>query len=81
MIEMRNKSSNSGRVAVVTCTSKGIGRAIAMEFAKAGYSVVLNARTEEELERSADDMKSIKEVARLYRYPEIYHRNMLVFFW
>jgi glucose 1-dehydrogenase len=70
MIEMRNKSSNSGRVAVITCTSKGIGRAIAMEFAKAGYSVVLNARTEEELKQSVDDIsKSIKDSDRVMSIP------------
>jgi short-subunit dehydrogenase len=61
MIEVRNKSSNNGRVAVITGSSKGIGKAIAMEFAKSGYSVVLNARTEEELKQSVNDIsKSIK---------------------
>jgi glucose 1-dehydrogenase len=70
MIEVRNNSSNNGRVAVITGSSKGIGKAIAMEFAKAGYSVVLNARTEEELKRSADDIsKSIKDSNRVISIP------------
>jgi glucose 1-dehydrogenase len=70
MIEVRNKSSNNGRVAVITGSSKGIGKAIAMEFAKSGYSVVLNARTEEELKQSVDDIsKSIKDSDRVMSIP------------
>jgi glucose 1-dehydrogenase len=70
MIEVRNNSSNNGKVAVITGSSKGIGKAIAMEFAKSGYSVVLNARTEEELKQSADDIsKSIKDSNRVISIP------------
>ena len=54
--------SNKERIAVVTGSSKGIGKAIAMEFAKAGYSVVINARNEEELKQAAEDIsKSVKD--------------------
>ena len=38
-----------GRVVVVTGSGKGIGKAIAKEFAKNGYSVILNARDQGEL--------------------------------
>ena len=34
----------SEKVAVVTGSSKGIGKTIAIEFAKEGYKIVLNAR-------------------------------------
>ena len=47
-----NNDDNNERVAVVTGSSKGIGKAIATEFANAGYSVVINARDEAELKQS-----------------------------
>jgi glucose 1-dehydrogenase len=69
MNEERNYSNN-GRVAVVTGSSKGIGKAIAMEFAKAGYSVVINARNEEELKQAAEDIsKSIKDIGKVVSIP------------
>ena len=34
------------RVAVITGSSRGIGKAIAKEFAKNNYSILLNARDE-----------------------------------
>lgn len=42
---------------MVTGSSKGIGKAIAIEFAKAGYSIVLNARDEHELSKAANDVE------------------------
>ena len=46
---MKDESNhnNNGRVVVVTGSSKGIGKAIALEYARSGYSVVINARNEE----------------------------------
>jgi NAD(P)-dependent dehydrogenase (short-subunit alcohol dehydrogenase family) len=46
MEKIRNYSDNNGRVAIVTGSSRGIGKAIAREFANTGYSVVINARNE-----------------------------------
>jgi glucose 1-dehydrogenase len=55
-----SQNNKRRRVAVVTGSSKGIGKAIAMEFAKAGYCVVINARNEDELKQAANDIsKSI----------------------
>ena len=56
MEEKRNKNNHNGRVAVITGSSKGIGKAIATEFATAGYSVVINARNEKELKQAAEDI-------------------------
>jgi glucose 1-dehydrogenase len=63
-------SNNERRVAVVTGSSKGIGKAIALEFANAGYSVVINARNEEELKQAAKDISnSIKDAGRIVSIP------------
>jgi 3-oxoacyl-[acyl-carrier protein] reductase len=51
MSEVKNYNK---KVAVVTGSSRGIGKAIAIEFAKAGYSIVINARNEEELKNAAE---------------------------
>ena len=48
--------SLSGRVAVVTGASQGIGRACAMELAKRGASVALVARNQQKLEEVAKEI-------------------------
>jgi short-subunit dehydrogenase len=41
-----------------------------MEFAKAGYSVVINARNEEELKQAAEDIsKSVKDGGKVVSIP------------
>lgn len=45
------------KVVVVTGSSRGIGKAIAKEFAKNGYSVVLNARDEEEIKQASKEIE------------------------
>ena len=72
MEEKRNYSNSNGRrVAVVTGSSKGIGKAIAIEFANAGYSVVINARNKAELKQAAEDIsKSTKDDGKLSPYRE-----------
>lgn len=49
-------SNNNVKVAIVTGSSRGIGKAIAKEFAKNGYSVMLNSRDEQDLSRAAQDI-------------------------
>ena len=71
MQEKRNHSNNNERrVAVVTGSSKGIGKAIALEFANAGYSLIINARNQEELKQAAEDISnSIKDRERIVSIP------------
>jgi glucose 1-dehydrogenase len=45
-----------GRVAVITGSSRGIGKAIAMEFARNGYSIVLNSRDKNELKNVIEEI-------------------------
>src|ERR1700687_1218591 len=47
----------SGRVAVVTGASSGIGRTIALALADGGAAVVLVARREDELERARHEIE------------------------
>jgi 3-oxoacyl-[acyl-carrier protein] reductase len=46
----------TGRVALVTGASRGIGRAVARRLAEEGYRVALNARSEGGLQEVADDL-------------------------
>src|ERR1700690_3119685 len=46
-----------GRVAIVAAASKGLGRAIAEEFAKEGCQVAICARTAADLERAAQEIE------------------------
>lgn len=50
----------SGRVALITGASKGIGRAIAIEFAKQGASVVINYSTDDE--GAKETLEEVKNV-------------------
>ena len=49
MLTEKVTKGSSEKVAVITGSSKGIGKAIAVEFAKEGYKIVLNARDANEL--------------------------------
>ena len=51
------RNEESRKVAVITGSSKGIGKAIAMEFAKEGYKIVLNARDEKEVSEAVNDIQ------------------------
>ncbi|HEY6333178.1 MAG TPA: SDR family oxidoreductase [Blastocatellia bacterium] len=46
-----------GKVALVTAASQGLGLACAVELAKEGADIVLNARREDELERAASHIR------------------------
>ena len=49
--------NNQKRVVVITGSSRGIGKAIAKEFAKKNYSLLLNARDEKELIETVEEIK------------------------
>ena len=55
-MSQNNVEKNEGKVVVVTGSSKGIGKAIAKEFAKNGYSAVLNARNDDELRQAIEEI-------------------------
>src|SRR3989441_9843837 len=47
------------QVAVITGAGRGIGRAIALRFAKAGAAIACVSRTAENSERVADEVRSL----------------------
>ncbi len=52
-----------GKVAVVTGAGRGIGKAIAVAYAKAGAGLVCAARTAEEIEETANEISGLGERA------------------
>ena len=46
-----------GKVAVITGASRGIGRAIALAFARAGARVVLSSRKQEAVDTVAEEIR------------------------
>jgi 3-oxoacyl-[acyl-carrier protein] reductase len=46
-----------GKIAIVTGAGRGIGRAIALELGRAGCSVVISSRSQEELQETARDIE------------------------
>lgn len=51
-----------GRITLITGGGRGIGRAVAMRFAREGSSVIVAARTMEQVSRVAEEIKQIFEV-------------------
>lgn len=55
------------KVALITGASHGIGRAIALEFAKAGYRLAINCRTSrEELAQLKEEIEGMGTECRMY---------------
>ena len=58
-----------GQVAVITGGSKGIGKAIAVAFARAGADVVLAARNPDDLAGAAEDVRTAAPDRRAFTIP------------
>ena len=56
----------SGRVALIAGASRGIGRAIAQDLAQAGASIALASRTEEDLRKAAEEIRSLNVRAEVF---------------
>jgi 3-oxoacyl-[acyl-carrier protein] reductase len=59
-------AGTTGRVALVTGASQGIGRACSLELARSGATVVLAARNLEKLQSVADEITSLGGTAHIY---------------
>ena len=54
-----SKSTLTGKVAIITGSSTGIGKAIAIALAKKGVKIVLNGRNQERLDKAAQELRSM----------------------
>jgi 3-oxoacyl-[acyl-carrier protein] reductase len=80
-VKYRDNNNNKKKVAVITGSGKGMGRAIAMEFAKAGYYVMINdLEQEEELKHTAEEISMITIIIiKLHILLEMFHKSKLLY--
>ena len=62
-----------GTITLITGGSSGIGEAAAKKIAEAGGEVVLVARTQENLDKVADDIRSSGGTAHVYAVRSVRH--------
>ena len=72
---MRNLFDISGKVAIVTGGSKGIGLQMALDLAEAGAEVVIASRHLNEAEAAADQVKKREEGGWRSRQTSAGYRN------
>jgi len=65
----------SGRAALITGGSKGIGKAIARGFAEAGANVAVSARHDDELKKAVGEIKQGLDVKAEYRVADMTDRS------
>ena len=60
-----------GRKAIICASSEGLGKGCAMALAQAGCDIVVNARTDETVQATADEIRNSAEVREAYLGEEV----------
>src|SRR4051812_2440747 len=71
----KNLFDLTGRVALVTGGSKGLGKAMSRAFAEAGADVVISSRHENELQAAADEIQAATKAKIKYRVADMNRRQ------
>src|SRR4051812_26768731 len=65
----------TGKVALVTGGSKGLGKAMARGFAEAGANIVISSRNAEELQAAQREIQDGTQVKVVYRVADMNDRS------
>ena len=68
----------SGRVALITGGSKGLGKAMARGFAEAGADIAICSRHEDELKKAAAEIKDGLNVRVEYKVVDMHERKEVI---
>ena len=55
-----------GKVAIITGSSRGIGKAIALNLASKGVNIVLNGRDQERLNKTKEEVEKINPNVHMF---------------
>ncbi len=77
-VDVADQFRLDGKAALVTGAGKGIGRGIALTFARAGADVALVARTKDDLDAVAEEIKALGARGVVIRCGR--HRDRIAFF-
>ncbi|PWA10005.1 3-oxoacyl-ACP reductase [Pueribacillus theae] len=67
-----------GKTALVLASSKGLGKATAMKFAEEGANVMISSRNEEELQKTADEIREKTGANIAYKVCDIMDNEQIV---
>lgn len=71
--ELEQQQQQAAKVALITGSSSGIGEAIAKEFAKLNYNLVITGRSEMDIRRVAQECKQLSPQSL-----EVYKKSYLL---
>lgn len=64
-----------GKVAIVTGSSRGIGKAIALELAKKGFNIVVNSRKQNDIQKFAKELNNTTKIKSIAVVADVRQQN------